>query len=330
MLTRKVVHGIGSLMQVAHEHELGVDQRSVDDLAAAGGRERVLECGADAVDQSGVGCHEEGSCLGIVLGLSYEVERGEARVHISVGDDRQLGRPRQPVDPDEARHLALGLGDVGVAGADDAVDPRDRLRPVGHGPHGLSAARLRHMCGAGPLSRVKDGRRDRAVGLRWRAKDDLFNPGHDRGHDGHADRRRINGAAARHVAADARERPHDLAEPDAGARFPPLMGQLAGMKLSKAFYQLVQGSLQSWRRGRHGQRHLLFGHQDAGPAEVAAVEPQGQLDQRVVAFDEDALKDDANGFRDGRVDLESAWLESLPPLSQVEELEHFQDPSVAS
>ena len=45
-----------------------------------------------------------------------------------LGEDDDLGRAGDGVDADPAEHLPLGLGDIGVAGADDAIDGRDGRR----------------------------------------------------------------------------------------------------------------------------------------------------------------------------------------------------------
>ena len=68
-----------------------------------------------------------------VLGLAEQVGGDQARVGGLVGDDQHLGRAGEQVDADAAEELALGLGDVGVAGADEHVDRREVLdQPEGH------------------------------------------------------------------------------------------------------------------------------------------------------------------------------------------------------
>ena len=77
-------------------------------------------------DLVGEGCvprHQPGQAVGPVLGLHDEVDGRERRGRAGTGDDDDLGRPGEGGgDADEARHLALGLGHVGVAGAGDHVD----------------------------------------------------------------------------------------------------------------------------------------------------------------------------------------------------------------
>ena len=57
-----------------------------------------------------------------------------------VGGDDHLGGAGDHVDADVAEDEALGRGDVGVARADDLVDPRDALGAVGEGGDRLGAA----------------------------------------------------------------------------------------------------------------------------------------------------------------------------------------------
>ena len=64
----------------------------------------------------------------VVLGLGQQVDRDAARVLRGVGEHHDLGRAGDAVDADPAEHLALGLGDIGVAGPDDAVHRRDAWR----------------------------------------------------------------------------------------------------------------------------------------------------------------------------------------------------------
>ena len=68
-------------------------------------------------------------------------------------------------------------------------------------------------------------------------------------------------------------------------------------------------------------RELLGRDDEPAAAEVGAVEPEREVEQRVVALVADALDDLADGRRDVRVDLEVTGLEPLPPLTEVEELE---------
>ena len=59
-----------------------------------------------------------------MLGLGQQIDGDAARVVVGIGDHDDLRRAGDVVDADAAEHLALGLGDIGVAGSDDAVHRR--------------------------------------------------------------------------------------------------------------------------------------------------------------------------------------------------------------
>ena len=324
MLGREVVHDVGGLVEVAHDHRARVPERRVDDVPAAGLLQSGLERGAHALDQVRRCRDEERPRLGVVLGLRDQVERRHVCVDVVVGHDRELARPGEAVDPDEARDLSLGLGHIGVARTDDPVHPRDRLGAVRHRTDGLCTAGLGHVRGARTLGRVQHGRRDRPVGQRRGAEHDLADPRDDRGDDRHAHRRRIHRTAAGHVAADRLERPDDLAVAHAVAFLPPLGRDLPLGQVVEPLDQFVERLPELRRRVALGRRQLLVGDQDL--AELGAVEPQRQFDEHLVALHEDALEDAGDGVRDGGVDLEPGGLETLAPLAQVEELEHVRTP----
>ena len=73
-----------------------------------------------------------------------------------------------------------------------------------------------------------------------------------------------------------------------------------------------------------GHRELLPAHHQAGSREVRIVEALRELDQDLVALDEDALQDPLHRFEHGGIDLGPDGLEPLPPLAQVQELEHVR------
>ena len=77
-----------------------------------------------------------------------------------VGHDQHLARARLAVDGDLTHHLPLGLGHVGVAGADDHVAARHPPRAVDHGGHGLGAA---YRKGLGDPSRAQAAPRPAAA-----------------------------------------------------------------------------------------------------------------------------------------------------------------------
>ena len=76
----------------------------------------------------------------VVLGLGQQIDRHAARIVGRVGEHHHLRRAGDAVDADAAEHLPLGLGDIGVAGADDAIDRGDGRGAVGQRRHRLRAA----------------------------------------------------------------------------------------------------------------------------------------------------------------------------------------------
>ena len=134
-----------------------------------------------------------------------------------VGDDQRLGRAGEEVDADAAEKLALGLGDIGIAGPDDHVDGLDRRRAERHGRDRLHAAEHVNLVGAAEMH-GGDDRRMRPALVRRRAGDDARDAGDARGDDRHMRRRHHRIAPARHVAADGIHRDVAVAENDARQR----------------------------------------------------------------------------------------------------------------
>jgi hypothetical protein len=106
---------------------------------------------------------------------------------------------------------------------------------------------------------------------------------------------------------------------DAVAFLLPLAWELSAMEVGHAVDEVVDRVPERVRDGVGRARELVGRDHEAAAAEVGAVEPEGQVEQRVVALVADALDDLADGRRDVRVDLEVTGLEPLPPLTEVEE-----------
>ena len=111
-----------------------------------------------------------------MLGLREQVERQRLGVGVAVGDQHHVARPGEPVDPDLAEHLPLGLLHVKVAGTDDHVDGRHRLGPVRERGDRLRAAHPVDDRRAGQPAGAEDDRVDLAVKARRRAHGDLLTP----------------------------------------------------------------------------------------------------------------------------------------------------------
>ena len=90
-----------------------------------------------------------------MLGLAEQIGGNERGIGAVVGNDQDLGGARRQVDADQAEQLALGLGDIGVAGPGDHVDGAHADAAVGHGAERLHAADRVDLVGAGFRQRIE-------------------------------------------------------------------------------------------------------------------------------------------------------------------------------
>ena len=155
-----------------------------------------------------------------MLGLAQQVDRGEERIGGVVGDHQRLGRPGEQVDADLAEQLALGLGDVRVAGPGQHVDAADRLGAERQRGHGLHAAEDVDLVRAGQVHGGDRGVRHGAADRR-RARGDTRDAGDLRGDDRHVRGRHQRVAAARHVGTGGLHRHVAVPEDRRPAGSPP-------------------------------------------------------------------------------------------------------------
>ncbi len=201
----------------------------------------------------------------VVLRLRQEIRGDDARVGRVVGDDEDLARPGDAVDVDRAVDEALGAGDVEVPGADDLVDARDRLRPVGERADRVGAPRVEDRRHAGEV-RSRVDRIVRSVARERGREKDLLHAC-DRGGDRrHEDARRIASLPTGRVhpgARDGEDARAELAAVFVGEEErPPLVGALALVESADA----GGGGLERGARGGREAREGL------GAGEVAADE----------------------------------------------------------
>jgi hypothetical protein len=153
----------------------------------------------------------------------------------AIGDDQDLARSCEVVDPDPPEHQPLRGLHVEVPWTDDLVHARQRLRAEGERRHRLRAADAKEAVDAGDRRRGEN----RAVASLQRSRrrygDDLPDAGHLGRDDVHQHRRRIGRAPTRHVDADALERLDLLAEHEPRAiAVAPAPLQLAAMEVPDA------------------------------------------------------------------------------------------------
>ena len=174
-------------------------------------RQQPLDRRRDALDVAGVGAEQDALRQRIVLGLAEQIHRHPVGRRRAVGEDQDLARPGDHVDPDRAEDAPLGARDVGVARAGDLVHRRNRRRAVGERADRLRAADREQPVDARDRSRGEDQRVALAARHR-RAHDDLADARDLGRHGVHQHARRIRREAAGDVDADALERRHLLAE----------------------------------------------------------------------------------------------------------------------
>ena len=170
-----------------------------------------------------------------MLGLAQQVGGDQPRIGRVVGDHEDLGRARQQVDAHAAEQLALGLGDVDVAGAHEHVDRGHAVdQPEGHRGQRLDAAKAHGHVGA----RLVDGVEHRGVTppppwggaqpTTWSTPATLATQhGHERGRE-----HRV--APAGHVGAHRRDRDVPVAEHHARAASRPRGRQRVALRLREA------------------------------------------------------------------------------------------------
>jgi hypothetical protein len=138
-----VGHGQGLVGPVAHDRVATLGQRGLEVLAPGRGRHQLGHGVGHRVGHALVPGDQPGQPVGTVLGLEDHVDRRVLGRDGAVGHDhdlRRAGERRGHADQPLPRHLALGLGHPGRAGADDHVHRADRLGAVGEGADGRRPA----------------------------------------------------------------------------------------------------------------------------------------------------------------------------------------------
>ena len=176
------------------------------DLLPLQGLELGLNFPGNGLGQfSGVGDQDGGGHL-VVLRLAEQVGGHPGGVGISVGNHQHLGGAGDHVDVHQSKHLPLGLGHIGVAGAHDLVHLGHRFRPVGQSGHRLRPAHFEDAGDPGQLGRRQDGGADLPVPSRRGGHNDLPHPG-DVGGDGvHQHGGGVGGGAPGHIDAHPGQR----------------------------------------------------------------------------------------------------------------------------
>src|SRR2546421_2432346 len=241
---------------------------------------------------------EHGARRLVVLGLREEVHGHPVGRRAAIGDDQDFRRSGEHVDADVAENLALRLGDVRVARADDLVDAGDRFGAEGERRYGVRTAHRQDSIDAGECRRGERGR----IGIGARHHQ-LAYPGDLRRHGVHQDRRGVGRLAAGHVQAYARQRAHALPEARAVAfRVIPRSLHLALVEGADALERVAQPLRLLARQAGKRLLGLLAWHLElGGAARLARIEAPAVFDERRIAAPLHIGEDVLHGVPDGRV-----------------------------
>ena len=198
---------LGRLFQRVADHRARLGQRHTRDLCP--GQLRQLGFGRRDYPVTGHSIETDQHDLRrrIVLGLAEQVAGDEFRVGTLIGDDHHLARSRRQVDRGPARqsgNIGFGRSDIGIAGPENLVSPRQAPRTGRQGRNRLGPADRIDLVNPENAGRRQERRVHPALACR-RHHDD--NPRHARQlgrhgqHDQCRDKRRTAGGhiERRHV-----------------------------------------------------------------------------------------------------------------------------------
>lgn len=210
------------------------------------------------------GRDEDRGRVGAVLRLAQQIHRDDERIRRLVGDDEDLRRSGDQVDPDLPVQLALRLRDVGVARAREEVHALDRLGAEREGRHGLDPAEQVDLVRPAEVHRHDRRGGDLPVDRR-RARGDTPHSGDLRRHDRHVGGGDERIPATRDVRAGRRDRDRPLAEEDPGHRLDLEVRQRIALRL---------GEPADVRLGGPDVVHDLPGKAGDDPFHLLGIEPE--------------------------------------------------------
>jgi hypothetical protein len=245
----------------------------------------------DAVGEGGVVGDEDRLGELVVLGLGEEIDRDQAGIVGGIGEDDDLGGAGDGIDADAAEDLPLGLGDIGIAGADDAIDGGDGSRAIGEGRHGLGAADAVGLGDAGEAGGGGDegGKNPARAG---HGHDDARNPGDAGGDRVHQHGGGVGGLAAGDIDADGVERAPAEAHADSGlVGQREVGGKLAAMESLDPLGGEAERGVLGLGDGLGGGKDLGGADPELGGGEIEPVEAAREVAEGGVAVGADGLDD---------------------------------------
>ncbi len=160
-----------------------------------------------------IGGEQNGAGQLVMLGLGEKIRRGYSGIRRPVGYDENLAGARDHVDP-RAPEDELAVATQALPGPTILSTAGNRLRPVGHGRHGLGSAHLEDPVDAGDLGRGNEDGVE-APGAHGACHDDFRHSGDPGGDCRHENRRGIGGKPSGGIDAHARQGDNLLAQFDA-------------------------------------------------------------------------------------------------------------------
>mmetsp|Transcript_5219 Transcript_5219/g.10636 ORF Transcript_5219/g.10636 Transcript_5219/m.10636 type:complete len:368 (-) Transcript_5219:200-1303(-) len=299
MLRGVQVGELGGGLLAVHLHHEAVRERLRGDVAAGQRRPLRLNLRGDALEVDTWQRHQDHLAVLAVLRLRQEVGGDEGVGGVLVGDDEHLRGPRGHVDahhrlavlqrhlrrrhklvprPEDLRHLGAGVG------------------AVGHGGHGLCAARLENVGDARLLGHVEHLRADGAVLHGGGGHYQRAAPGDLRRHRQHQRRRRQHRRPARHVQPHRRDRPSNAAADNSrhGLNLQRLCLLLSHVERVNVVVRHVERSLHL--RVQSGLRNVLNGNHNA--IKINAIELGGVFLNCSVPLSPHVLADGAHDSHD--------------------------------
>ena len=143
MLGGDDVHGLDGLAHVIGHDDLAVGVHArAGDGGAGQLRDLYLQLGLHGLGQIPAVGDKHGAGQPVMLGLAQKVGGHPCGVAAAVRQNKNFGRSCDHINADFAEHLALGGGNIDVAGAYDLIHGGNTLGAISQRGYGLCAARL--------------------------------------------------------------------------------------------------------------------------------------------------------------------------------------------
>ena len=192
MLRRKIIRHFNRPLQILHDHNrTEFLQRFFGCFGPRQFHYLLLQLFENAFGKRLRIRDDDSAAIGGVFGLAEHVGGDPRRIGLLVGDDQNLARPGNRIDPAIVAGDSLFRRlDPLIAGADDLIDFTDRLGSRRQSDDSLGAADSVHLGNAQFAADRQDNRVDTALVSRWRDHGDLLHSGDLGWNDRHNHRRR--------------------------------------------------------------------------------------------------------------------------------------------